>query len=282
MSSVSELSAPTPQLFVPRRVDASRQGHGLIILARLQNIMLAAWLAFVAMLPTSLYGLVALVILLPLWGLGVILGLRQLLKFSTKRWLAVWVMLAFPGVFMTAILLDSLFGLPIVDSEHGGWVVIGVLLAYPGYRLVMWLLRATRPIPEAQPEPTHRAKASTGEVAFKNETKPIVRRNLTDTLFVAVFGMLMLQSLLLVAILPFGDYFSSFKNVFGGEWYTNLLFLTLGTTAVLSVAAVPYAILRLIRGTPHKAAMIAILLFIAISVICTLGILFFFALLSAG
>lgn len=282
MSSLSTPTVPTPPLFVPRKTDPSTQGRGLIVFARLQHVMLAAWLAFVTMLPENLYGLLALVILLPLWGLAVVMGLWHLAKVPNKRPIAVWVMVAFPVTLFVAGVLSSLVGLPIVESDHGEWVFIGVLLAYPVYWLGCWLLRVTKPIPRARPEQATQAEVVVKPPVFKTEPNPDVRRNLTDTVFLAVFGMLMLQSLLLVGILPFGDYFSSFKRLFGGEWYTNLLFITLGTTTVLSVAAVPYAILRLIRGTPHKAAMITILVFIVITVICSFGLLAFFSMLMIG
>ena len=131
------------------------------------------------------------------------------------------------------------------------------MAAFPLYWLARWLLRTTRPQPQ----------------------NPVRMRVSAAILFIIVFTQ-MWVSLFLVWALTSGNDFQSFKNLFGNDWYTNLLQSSLGITLLTALGGVPYAILGLVRGSGHRGAMLGILFCIGASAVCVLGVFGFIAMMS--
>ena len=251
------VSRPGPHPMIAR--SSAPRGRWLKFFNRLQDLLLIAYISFVCFLPQNLNSLVWFFMLLPVWGFMSVVGVWHLLKVPGHRRQAAWAIGAFPLAIFLLWVLGSTVGVPITESGFGTYLFIGTLCVFPLYWLGRWLLRSTEPQP----------------------TKP-VRARVTTFIILAVVLMLMLQALFLVWMLFNADAFGSFRSWFGGDWYVTLLWATLGTTVVVSIAAVPFVILSLVRGTEHKGTMIAILACITVAVICPVGILGLFAALSYG
>jgi len=259
MTGMSNTTAASPNLFVPREEGTKSEGRWLKALGQLQDMLLLIWVAFVSFLPQNLNSLLALFPLVAFWGIMLVVGVWHIVKDPPRRRLAVWVIAAFPAAFTLVTVLNTTVGMPLIASASGQWLFIAAMAAFPLYWLARWLLRTTSPRQESP-----------------------VRMRLTTIILLAIAVMLMLQSLFLVWVPMSGSDFQSFKALFGSDWYVNLLQITLGTAVVIAIGAVPYVILGFVRGTGHRGALIGIFVFIGISITCTLGLFAFFAMLSYG
>lgn len=259
MTGMSNTSTAAPDLFESPAEGERKPGRWLKGLARLQDMLLLIWLADVSFLPQNLNSLVALLWLVALWAVMVIAGAWHIVKVPDSRGLAAWGIAAFPVAFSLITVLNTTIGLPLIKSPDAHWLVIAAIAVFPLYWMARWLLRTTSP----------------------RQTSP-VRMRLTTIILLAISAMLMLQSLFLVWVPFTGSDFQTFKSLFGSDWYTNLLHLTLGAAAIVSVGAVPYIILGFVRRTGHRGALLGIFFCLSISVVCTFGLFAFFAMLSYG
>jgi len=254
-----DVSVTQPMLFVPRAKDPAMQGRWLTVFARFQDALLYAWLAYVSFVPQTFSSLFNVVGLVALWVLMVLMGAWHLVKVPARRGLAAWVIVAFPLAFSLVTVLDTMVDIPIVGPPAGHWLFFGALSAIPLYWLARWLLRTTSPQPNNP-----------------------VRMRVTTTILFAVVLNQMLLSFFLAWVLSSGSEFQSFKNVFGDDWYANLLHWTMGSTLLVVVVGVPYAVLGFLRGSGHRGVMLGILLCIGVTVTCMVGIFGFIAVLSVG
>ena len=256
---MSDVSVTEPMLFVPRAKDPAMQGRWLTVFARFQDALLYVWLANVSFVPQDFSSLVSVVGLAALWVFMVLMGAWHLVKVPARRKLATWTIAAFPLAFLLMTVLDSTVDLPIVGPPVGRWLFYGALLMFPLYWLARWLLRTTSPQPN----------------------NPVRMRVTTTVLFAIVLNQ-MLLSLFLAWVLSSGSEFQSFKNVFGDDWYANLLQWTMGSTLLVVVVGVPYAVLGFLRGSGHRGVMLGILLCIGVTVTCMVGVFGFIAMKSYG
>ncbi len=259
MTGMSNTSTASPNLFAPRAEGERSQGRWLKGLARLQDMLLLIWIADLSFQPQGLGSLVVLLWLAALWGVMVVAGAWHIVKVPDCRRLAAWGITAFPTAFALVSILNTAVGLPLVNSPQAHWLVVAAMAVFPLYWLARWLLRTTSP----------------------RQASPVPMR-LTTIILLGIAFMLMLQSLFLVWVPFTGDDFQAFKTLFGSDWYTNLLQLTLGTAALIAVGAVPYVILGFVRRTGHRGALLGIFFCLAISITSTLGLFAFFAMLSYG
>lgn len=241
----------------PRPENAGLQGRWLRALSRFQDVLLFVWLAHVFFVPQQFSSLVNFVALGALWIVMLLSGAWHLVKVPARRGLAAWAMVAFPLAFLLITVLDSTVDVPIVGPPEGRWLFYGAVSMLPLYWLARWLLRTTRPHPQ----------------------NPVRMRVSATILFIVVFTQ-MWVSLFLVWVLTSGSDFQSFKNLFGNDWYTNLLQSSLGITLLTSLGGVPYAILGLVRGSGHRGAMLGILFCIGVSAVCVSGVFGFIAMMS--
>lgn len=235
------------------------QGRWLSFFGRFQDALLFVWLAYVSFVPQTFSSLGILVGLAALWVFMLLMGGWHLVKVPAKRGLAAWTMAAFPLAFLLVTVLDSTVDVPLVGPPAGRWLFFGALSAFPLYWLARWLLRTT----SLQP------------------SNPVRMRITTTVLLVIMFTQMWL-SLFLVWVLISGNDFQSFRTLFGDAWYMNLLQGTLGTTLLIAVGAVPYALLGLVRGSGHRGAMLGILFCTGVSATCVIGIFGFIAMMSYG
>ena len=239
--------------------NAGPQGRWLLALSRFQDVLLFVWLAHAFFVPQQFSSLVNFVALGALWIAMLLVGAWHLLKVPARRGLAAWAMAAFPLAFVFITALDSTVDVPIVGPPEGRWLFYGAVSTLPLYWLARWLLRTTRPQPQ---DP--------------------VRMRVTAALLLIVVFMQMWVSLFLVWVLTSGNDFQSFKNLFGNDWYMNLLQCSLAITLLTALGGVPYAILGLVRGSGHRGAMLGILFSIGVSAVCVVGVFGFIAMMSYG
>lgn len=235
------------------------QGRWLTIVARIQDALLFIWLAHVSFIPQQFSSLANIVGLAALWACMLLMGGWHLVKDPAQRGLAVWVMVAFPLAFLLVTVLGSTIDMPMVEPPAGRWLFFGAVSLLPLYGLTRWLLKTTRPQPD---DP--------------------VRMRITTTILLIVVFTQMCVSLLLVWALASGNDFQSFRNVFGHDWFTNLLNSALVITLLLAIGGIPYAILGIVRRSGHRGAMLGILLCIGVSVACVFGVFGFIAMMSFG
>lgn len=256
---MSDEAGINPGIFVPRHEHATSHGRWLSILGRIQDVLLYVWLAHICFVPQQFSSLVNFVALGALWVLMLVVGTWHLVKVPARRRLAAWTMAAFPLAFMFITVLDSTVDVPIVGHPAGRWLFYGAVLVLPLYWLARWLLQTTKPQPQ----------------------NPVRMRVTAAVLLIIVFTQ-MWVSVFLVWVLTSGQDFQFFKNVFGHDWYMNLLQSSLGITVLMTIGGVPYAILGLVRGSGHRGAMLGILLCIGVSATCVFGVFGFIAMMSYG
>ncbi|MGI9323840.1 MAG: hypothetical protein ACR2PZ_01380 [Pseudomonadales bacterium] len=225
----------------------------------MQRYLLIAWVAFVCLLPQNLYGLSALLVLVPLWGLALIVAGWNVLQRPEQRKQALKVITAFPLAVIAVLLLDKVFGLPLAAGDLAGWLFVAVLSAYPLFYLGRWLLGVTEPGIDAR-----------------------VRLRLGDLLLLGLVGTLVLQMLFLVFAVANGESISWLSDVFGNDWYEQSLWATVVAAGILAVVGIPFALLGLIRGTRHRGMMVIIFVCFAFLFVCGFGFFILLAALAVG
>ena len=256
-TAASQAQRGLPSAHPKAKVNNLPQWSWLRLIAGLQQILVLAWFLFVCLVPQNVYMLVALVLLIPLWGLGVLLGGWHLFKGTGERALALKAMLVFPAAYLALIPLRSLFGLPVLSGASASWLAIAAVAAYPLYGLAKWLLRATAATPQA-----------------------VRRITATDLLILGFTLTLLCQLLFLVIVLTSTEPSDSIFGAFGSNWYKPTLNATAALACLTALVGVPYALIGLVRRTRHAVMMLAILG--SIGLLGLVGVGFFVVLAAAA
>lgn len=223
---------------------------------RVQLALLVVWLSVISFFPPSLSSLSMLVLLLPVWGLAILLGLWHVVKVPEQRTYAVFVIAAYPAAALLALAVQE--HLPLVTGATGVLCFFAVLAAWPALLLGQWLGRVSTPS-------SHTEQAS----------------GLPTKVLFGVEAVLLCVTALLAWLLFSGESMPSLKTIFVRGWYENTFRVATWSTAALTVVAVPYALLGMFRRSRHLGAMLLMLVGVVLIGLC-LGSIYFALLLGTA
>ena len=211
----SGATARTPSLWINR-------------FATMQRLLFGAWFAFATLFPPNLGTLALLVLLLPLWLIGGIVGVAHWWRHRSRGW-QVLELIALPVAALMALqVLDAITGLPVVSEPLGTWLFIAGLIAWPAWHLWRWAQRSSK------------QSEATGI-----PPKP-------GMLLLAAASWLVLHIGFLVWSLVNPEAVASVQSVMGSGWWEHSLwFVTIGT-AVTAGFGWPYALFGLLKANGSR------------------------------